>query len=453
VPRVSSVPVVALHDAFAHPGYDRAVTRPFAAPVATIGIGAVQVFLAACARPLPSGPSPSVDPSATAAASGVTATSTPGSEPTPSEAPPAGAWDRSLDLEPVVGGLDGPLDLAVRPGDPDALYVVEQVGRVRVVRDGALVAEPVLDIAGIVSAGGESGLLGLAFHPDPDDGRLFVYYTALDGDQVVSSFRLDPDVPDVALADEVMLLKMDDQFGNHNGGSLAFGPDGYLYIGTGDGGGGGDPLDSGRRLDTLLAKILRVDVDGGNPDGASYGIPADNPFLDEAGAMPEIWHTGLRNPWRIRFDRANGDLWIGDVGQGAWEEIDRAPAGVGGLDFGWNLMEGTRCYPSGEEACDLPGLTPPVTEYGHDEGCSVTGGTVYRGEAQPDLVGWYVLSDYCSGRFWVVDAAAAAEGFQDPLFAFDSRRNISAIAEDAAGELFATDLSGGEILRVVVAPE
>jgi glucose/arabinose dehydrogenase len=382
---------------------------------------------------------------------GSTGTPTQAPEPTGTEPAQPGTWDRTLALEPVVDGLDGPLDLAVHPGDPDALFVLEQVGRVRVIREGALVDRPVLDIAGIVSAGGESGLLGLAFHPDPDDGRLFVYYTALDGDQVVSSFRLEPGVTDVADRDsEVVLLAMDDQFGNHNGGSLVFGPDGYLYIGTGDGGGGGDPLDSGRRLDTLLAKILRIDVDGGSPGGASYGIPDDNPFLGVAGALPEIWHTGLRNPWRFRFDRATGDLWIGDVGQGAWEEIDRAPAGVGGLDFGWNVMEGTHCY--GSDDCGPAGLILPVAEYGHDQGCSVTGGTVYRGEAQQDLVGWYVLSDYCSGRFWVVDAAAAAaDGLQQPLIALDSGRNISAIAEDAAGELFATDLSG-EVLRVTVAP-
>ena len=401
------------------------------------------LLVAACAGPSPSDPAASGGPAATPV----------GSAGTASEGPAPGTWDRSLTLEPFVGGLDGPLDIAVRPDDPDALYVLEQVGRVRVIRDGALVDRPLLDISGMVSAGGESGLLGLAFHPDPEDGRFFVYYTALDNDQVVSSFRLDPTTPDGAAADsEVVLLKMDDQFGNHNGGSLVFGPDGYLYIGTGDGGGGGDPLDSGRRLDTLLAKILRIDIDSDGADGRPYGIPADNPFVDAAGAMPEIWHTGLRNPWRFRFDRENGDLWMGDVGQGAWEEIDRAAAGVGGLDFGWNIREGTHCYRSDDGECDGSGLTDPVAEYGHDEGCSVTGGAVYRGAAQPDLVGWYVLSDYCSGRFWVVDAAAAADGASEPLFALDSGRNISSIAEDAAGELFATDLSSGEVLRVVVAP-
>jgi glucose/arabinose dehydrogenase len=415
---------------------------------AILGCFAVLVLVAACAGPAPTGSTSSGGQSPSPGSSAGTATQAP--DPTTTATPTPGTWDRTLALEPVVGGLDGPLDLAVRPDDPDGLYVVEQVGRVRVIRDGALVDQPFLDITGIVSAGGESGLLGLAFHPDPDDGRFFVYYSALDGDQVVSSFRFDPAAPGVALPDsEVVLLDMDDQFGNHNGGSLVFGPDGYLYIGTGDGGGGGDPLDSGRRLDTLLAKILRIDIDGGSAGGVPYGIPDDNPFVDVAGALPEIWHTGLRNPWRFRFDRDTSDLWIGDVGQGAWEEINRAPAGVGGLDFGWNVMEGTHCY--GSDDCDQGGLTLPVAEYGHDEGCSVTGGTVYRGATQPDLVGWYVLSDYCSGRFWVVDAAAAADGLQEPLVALDSGRNISAIAEDAAGEMFATDLSG-EVLRVVVVP-
>jgi glucose/arabinose dehydrogenase len=428
--------------------------RSLPSPSSTLALVATMILVVACAGSEPDGSSATGPSAGATTPAGTAESATPGPDPTEPGTPAPGSWDRTLALEPFVGGLDGPLDLAVRPGDPDAMYVVEQVGRVRLIRDGAVVDEPVLDIAGIVSAGGESGLLGLAFHPDPGDERFFVYYTALDGDQVVSSFQLDPGVPDRALRDsERILMKMDDQFGNHNGGAMVFGPDGYLYIGTGDGGGGGDPLDSGRRLDTLLGKILRVDVDGGDANGARYGIPEDNPFLSTAGAMPEIWHTGLRNPWRIRFDRETGDLWIGDVGQGAWEEIDRAPARVGGLDFGWNIMEGTHCFRSGSDSCDSTGLTLPVTEYGHDEGCSVTGGTVYRGEAQPDLWGWYVLSDYCSGRFWVIDAAAAAaNGFQEPVVALDSGRNISAIAEDAAGEMFATDLSAGEVLRVVVAP-
>jgi glucose/arabinose dehydrogenase len=380
-------------------------------------------------------------------------TASPGAAASPSPASSASQAGFTLTLDPIASGLGAPLDIALRPGHPDDLYVADQVGRIRLVRDGVVAPDLVLDIAGSVSAGGERGLLGLAFAPDEADDRLFVYYTALDGNQVVSSFRMDADAPDRALPDsEQILLRMEDQFSNHNGGALVFGPDGNLYISTGDGGGGGDPLDSGRHLDTLLAKILRIDVSEPPPEGAAYAIPADNPFVDTAGALPEIWLTGLRNPWRIRFDRATNDLWIGDVGQGAWEEVDRAPAGVGGLDFGWNLLEGTHCYPSGEPGCEEPGTTLPVSEYGHDQGCSVVGGTVYRGEAQPALTGWYVFADYCSGLFWVIDAAAAATGFQPPALVFASERNISAIAEDADGELLATDIGSGELLRIVAVP-
>jgi hypothetical protein len=352
-------------------------------------------------------------------------------------------------LEPVVSGLEEPLDIAVRPGRPDELYVAEQVGRIRLVRDGALVERPALDIAGLVTAGGEQGFLGIAFHPNTDDGRVFAYYTELDGDQVLASFRPTADDPDVFDPDsQTILLEMVDEFGNHNGGSLAFGPDGYLYVGTGDGGGGGDPLNSGQRLDTLLGKVLRIDVDGDGPDGRPYGIPSDNPFTDEAGAVPEIWLTGLRNPWRLRFDRDTGDLWIGDVGQGAREEVDVARAGVGGHNFGWNVMEGFDCFgPTGAAACGAPEFTQPVADYGHDEGCSVVGGTVYRGSASPDLVGRYVFADFCSGRMWLLDPTG--DGPTDEEVALDSGRSISAIGEDAAGELYATDLGTGDLLRIV----
>jgi glucose/arabinose dehydrogenase len=302
----------------------------------------------------------------------------------------------------------------------------------------------------MVRAGGEQGLLGLAFLPSGENGRFFVYYTAPDGQQVVASYDTNPDDRDVAAPGTATIwLRMRDQFGNHNGGSLVFGPDGYLYIGTGDGGGAGDPLDSGRSLETLLAKVLRIDVAGPPAEaGPAYRIPDDNPFVATDGARPEIWHTGLRNPWRIRFDRGTGDLWIADVGQGDREEIDVSRAGVGGLDFGWNLMEGSACYRSSSDDCQTPELTLPVTEYDHDFGCSVTGGTVYRGVTYRALQGWYVFSDYCSGEFWAIDASR--DRTDEPTVVAETNLSTSAIAEDAAGELYVTDLAGGRLLRIAV---
>lgn len=406
---------------------------------------ALAATLAACGNARGTdAPTATVAASASSSTGPATAPPAPNPSITPVPSPSIGPAP-SIDLEVVTDGLESPLDVALRPSDRSSMFIVEQGGRVRLVRDGVLVATPFLDIGGIVSAGGEQGLLGMAFHPDPADGRVFVYYTALDGRQVVASYRSEPSDPDRAdPGSALILLAMDDPFGNHNGGALAFGPDGFLYISTGDGGGGGDPLDSGRRLDTLLGKVLRLDVNA-ETAGLPYAIPDDNPFVDAPGARGEIWLTGLRNPWRMRFDPATGDLWIGDVGEGQREEIDRAPAGVGGLDFGWNIMEGAVCYQAA--TCDQDGLTLPVTDYGHDEGCSVTGGAVYRGTDQPALAGKYVFTDYCGGRIWVVDAGT--EGRQEPIPVMDSGRTISAIAPGPDGELYATDLATGELLRIV----
>ena len=397
--------------------------------------------------------SATVSPPGSAEPSEAPATSS--TSPTTTQAPsPSGAASApAITLEPIVDGLDNPVDVAWRPTEPGSQFVVEQTGRIRIVRDGKLLKRPFLDISDLVTAGGEQGLLGLAFLPTAVDGRFFVYYTALDGQQTVASY--DTDGNDADRADPAtarIWLTMPDQFANHNGGSLVFGPDGFLYIGTGDGGGGGDPLDSGRHLDTLLAKVLRIDVSG-EPSGSgpAYRIPPDNPFVDTSGARPEIWLTGLRNPWRIHFDRANGDLWIADVGQGSWEEIDVVRAGQKGLDFGWNILEGAHCF-RGATPCDKTGLTMPVAEYDHDVGCSVSGGAVYRGSALPALAGWYVLSDYCSGTFWAVNAAtASSDDTVAPSQVATSDYSISGIAEGASGELFATDLSKGTLLHIGLA--
>jgi glucose/arabinose dehydrogenase len=310
-----------------------------------------------------------------------------------------------------------------------------------------LVAEPFLDIRERITSGGERGLLGLAFHPDfPADPRLFVNYTDRDGNTVVAEYQLDGGGDAADPGSERVLVQFDQPYPNHNGGGVVFGREGMLYIATGDGGSGGDPHGNGQRLDTLLGKILRIDVDG-TPDGErAYAIPDDNPFLDVADARPEIWLTGLRNPWRMRFDSATGNLWIGDVGQGAWEEIDVAPAGEGGLNFGWNRMEGFECFEP-RSGCDETGLTIPVAAYGHDFGCAVIGGVVVRDLDQPLLDGGYVFSDSCSGILWVLDAGDT--GRQEATIVGESGRSISSIELDEDGTVMATDRGSGELVRIV----
>ncbi|MDQ2964588.1 MAG: PQQ-dependent sugar dehydrogenase [Chloroflexota bacterium] len=374
--------------------------------------------------------------------------SAPGS-PTPR--PSATAAGVGLELQVVTDIPSRPLAIAAPADGTGRLFVVDQGGRIWLVRDGRRAETPFVDIAAQVTAGGEQGLLGLAFHPSfPDDPRFFTYYTDRDGRQVVSAWRVASAGADEADRDsEAVYLRMDDFAPNHNGGALVFGPDGNLYISTGDGGGGGDPRSNGQKLDTYLGKILRIDVDATGV-GKPYDTPADNPFVERDGAQQEIWVTGLRNPWRISFDRATGDLWIGDVGHDAYEEIDVVRAGSGGgQNFGWNITEGFHCYPSGS-TCPLEGLTRPVTEYDHSLGCSVTGGVVYRGAAHPELAGSYIFADYCSGNVWLIDAAADEVG--KPRLVLQSGRSISSFGEDEAGELYATDIRAGELLRVGVAP-
>jgi len=299
---------------------------------------------------------------------------------------------------------------------------------------------PLLNVGQRITSGGERGLLGIAVDPRfPTDPRVFVDYTDLNGNTVVSSFSLDPaDASRLDPGSERIIFTTAQPFANHNGGALVFGPDGDLYISLGDGGSGGDPFGNGQRLDTTLGKILRIDVDHPS-EGRAYGIPAGNPFVGNSSARPEIWLYGLRNPWRMSFDRATGDLWIGDVGQEKWEEVDVVPAGTGGLNFGWNRMEGLHCY-APASGCDTSGLTLPVAEYGHGPECTVIGGYVYRGKAFPALSGGYLFADYCSGTIFAIPAAAT--GRTTPVVVGKTKIGIAAFAEDAAGELYAANLDG-----------
>jgi glucose/arabinose dehydrogenase len=335
-----------------------------------------------------------------------------------------------------VAMLEQPVAMAVRPGER-TLYLVEQVGRVRAVRGGRLDPTPVVDISAQVTAGGEQGLLGLAFSPD---GRyLYLHYTDRAGDHQISELtmrgrRADP-------GSQRSVLRIDDPFGNHNGGQLAFGPDRRLYIGFGDGGGGGDPQGNGQSLGSLLGKILRIDP---RPAGdRPYRIPADNPFVDRDGARPEIWDYGLRNPWRFSFDPATGDLWIGDVGQNAWEEVDREPAGSGGRNYGWNRREGRHAYAGGERPA---GAIDPLIEYGRAGGaCTVIGGSVYRGQRVRGLRGAYLYGDYCAG--WVKAARVRAGKVAEERDLGLDVPGLSSFGVDTDGELYALSL-GGAVYRI-----
>ena len=335
--------------------------------------------------------------------------------------------------------LEEPLALAVRPDDP-ALYIAEKGGRVVAIRGGTVDPTPVLDVSSEVSLGGEQGLLGLAF--SPDGGSLYVNYTDVDGDTRVVAYAMAGDRADPSSRREVLFV--DQPYSNHNGGNLVFGPDGYLYIGLGDGGSGGDPHGNAQSLGTLLGKMLRIDPRPA--DGAPYRIPADNPFVTTPGALPEIWAYGLRNPWRYSFDRATGDLWIGDVGQSAWEEVDRQPASSnGGENYGWNVREGAHPYAGGGS---LPGAVDPVFDYSHsDGGCVVTGGYVYRGRAIPDLVGTYVFADFCLGELEGL-RLGGGEVVQEQLGV--AVGPVSSFGEDAQGELYVLSLAGG-VYRLVPA--
>ncbi|MEP6807260.1 MAG: PQQ-dependent sugar dehydrogenase [Chloroflexota bacterium] len=332
------------------------------------------------------------------------------------------------------------------------LFVIQRSGQIRAISAaGVLSTAPFVDLSGRIVAGGEQGLLGLAFHPAfKSNGRLFVDYTrAGDGAEVVSELTASADHNSANSANERVLLVVADPYVNHNGGQLAFGPDGYLYVGMGDGGGSGDPKGNAQNRQTLLGKILRIDVNAAHAAGKQYAIPNTNPYapggISPGGGLPEIWAYGLRNPWRFSFDRGNGDLYIGDVGQNAWEEIDRQAAGSrGGQNYGWNAFEGTHCF----AACAGLIAVPPVAEYSHADGCSVTGGYVYRGARQPALKGIYIFGDYCAGTIFTIPAGGA----HAPRPVAATGLQISSFGEAEDGEIYLADLGGGGIYRVVVAP-
>jgi glucose/arabinose dehydrogenase len=358
--------------------------------------------------------------------------------------PPSG--EISLALETVSDQLTFPVDLASPPGN-SRLFVVEKAGRIRIIENGTLLDPAFLDISAQVSSNGERGLLGLAFDPDyGTTGRFVVNYTDLAGDTHIAAFTISAGDPNQAdAASEELILRVDQPFENHNGGQVAFGPDGYLYIGLGDGGGSGDPMTNGQSLTTLLGKLLRVDLNGGSP----YGIPAGNPFPAVAAARSEIWSYGLRNPWRFSFDRLTGDLYVADVGQGEREEIDvslAADEAGRGANYGWNIMEGDACFEPAS-GCDRTGLILPVLQYDHGEGCSVTGGYAYRGSAIPALQGTYFYSDFCSGwvRSFRLSGGAVAEEREWPAL---QAGNVTSFGQDDAGELYILT-SGGSVHRIV----
>jgi uncharacterized repeat protein (TIGR01451 family) len=346
-------------------------------------------------------------------------------------------------LTRYVSGFDKPVHITNAGDGSQRLFVVEQEGLIRIVKNKTLLPKPFLDISARVSCCGERGLLSVAFPPGyANKGYFYVNYTNNDGNTVVARYRVTTD-PDIANPNsEEIILAIDQPFSNHNGGQLAFGPDGYLYIGMGDGGSGGDPQDNGQRPDTFLGKLLRIDVESG---ASPYAVPPTNPFFQNRTYRREVWAFGLRNPWRFSFDRQTGDLYLGDVGQGAYEEIDVQPnSSPGGENYGWRIMEGNHCYAS--NTCTQSGLTLPVVEYDHSQGnCSVTGGVVYRGQQFPRLQGVYFYGDYCSGIIWALKISSSAPQSRRVL---DTSFNISTFGEDDAGEAYLADLSGGVIYHI-----
>ena len=354
--------------------------------------------------------------------------------------PPPPGPTGNLRLEQVASGLSSPLYLTAPAGDT-RLFIVEQGGRIRIVQNGQLLTGPFLDITGVVRSGGEQGLLSVAFHPSyATNGYFYVDYTDSNGDTRIERYTVSANANLADATSAKLILFIAQPYSNHNGGLVLFGPDRKLYIGMGDGGSGGDPQNRAQNRDSLLGKLLRIDVDAADP----YGVPSDNPFA-AGGVRGEIWALGLRNPWRFAFDRAAGLLYIADVGQNLWEEVDVAPSGSGGLNYGWRIIEGAHCY--NPDPCNVAGLVQPALEYDHSNGCSIIGGFDYRGSRSPSLTGQYFYSDYCSGWIRSFSYASGAVTQRTSWTLNVSLGNVLSFGEDGAGEQYV--LSGnGNVYRI-----
>ncbi|MGK2963647.1 MAG: PQQ-dependent sugar dehydrogenase [Gemmatimonadaceae bacterium] len=360
------------------------------------------------------------------------------------ESPPPTGGEIELRLQEVASGLSSPVYVTA-PADDARLFVVEQQGRIRIIENGQLLATPFLDISQRVSTGGERGMLSLAFHPQyRSNGLFFVYFTGPGGEIRVERFTVSGNANVASPASAKVILAVPHPRSNHNGGLARFGPDGMLYLGLGDGGGAGDPDANGQNANTLLGALLRIDVDAADP----YAIPPGNPYAGITGARGEVWATGLRNPWRFAFDAEAGNLYVADVGQGRLEEVNVVRADRAGVNYGWNILEGTACYNSSN--CDRQGLELPALEYDHSGGaCSVTGGFVYRGAAIPEITGHYFYSDYCAGflkSFRYVNGAASDER----TWSVGNVGNVASFGEDSAGELYV--VASSRVYRIMKSP-
>ena len=401
----------------------------------------VAIILVACSRetPLPER-TPALDGSPSPAASPIGSTAVSAGEPP------------QLTLELIAGDLALPSTITVAPDG--TLYINETYsGLVRVIEeDGTLRPEPFLDFSDRIRGEAERGLLGLALHPEYEsNGRIFVHYTrASDGAIIVSELERAADGVSADPASERVLLTVDHPSAYHNGGQLAFGPDGYLYVGLGDGGSLGDSLGNAQNSEALLGKILRIDVDGVPGADRNYAIPPDNPF-SRGGGAPEVYVFGLRNPWRFSFDHTTNALWIADVGEGAYEEVNRLDASTaGGANLGWSVMEGNHCY--NLLSCDTTAFVAPITEYHRDVGCAVIGGYVYHGDRIPGLGGWYLFADLCTGALFGVpsDAQPAAGEVIEPRVLLETGLSVSTFGRGPDGELYMADYFGGSIYRILI---